>query len=1068
MVTISVPGIGFINSINVTHNQGATIDLPERAGITDVSSIKEIKKTVIVIATHDVSVHGYHFGNNYATHDGWFVLPSTALGKDYVAVGYVHLVLDNDLTFFSEFVVTAIEDNTSVYIKGQIELSMTLQQYESYQFVSDSVNLRDITGMSIKADKPISVMSGHQCAFVPVNVSSCDYLMEHLPPVSILGHHYILAPFLGRTSGFIYRVVSTSPGTTHVSLSGETISLSSGEFHEDDIVTSDEVVTVMADKPIMVVQYAKGRNSDGVGDPFMVVIPSTHSFSKNVIFPIGNLLHDEQQHYISIITPECDSKNSFNLDGMPLSTQSTSSLQTSDGAFCVLRTSVSRTTSFHSVTHPSASVIVLVYGFSPRTESYCFVGRYQVINVPPTMPSGVDGSDDSLWMRFVFTFPHNVLSQIPLVFITTEVNRPVMVSVSVPGIGFIKSTNVTQNQGATLDLPDIANSSSIKETNSTVIVIATDDVHVYGSYGGKGGNDGWFVLPTTALGIDYVAVGYNPNSNRYFSEFVVTAIEDNTSVYIIGQIELSVTLQQYESYQFVSDRVNQPDITGMSIKSGKPVSVMSGHQCAGLLNEGGCDYVMEHLPPVSILGHHYILAPFLGRTSGFVYRVVSTSPDTTNVSLSGETISLSSGEFYEGDIVTSDEVVTVMADKPIMVVQYAKGFSSDRFGDPFMIVIPSTQRFSNNVTFPSGTLWYSDQQHYISIITPECDSVNSFNLNGLPLSTQSLSSLQSADGAYCVLRTQIGTGFHSVTHPSASFIVLVYGFANFESYGFVARYQVHTDGVDVAVSTTTNGISLETPISTTSSTLLTSVIPATTTSTTSSTILTSIIPGCLSFDKISNGTVVPIKDLYNFGDSVTVFCRQGFELLGDETLVCLTSGYWHGKIPRCSLKTEATTTITNDSMNTVIIASAASVGGVVLVIILVVVLIRYCKRNNAHESDAAPPVYYATHIPAISDLTNQDVPYVNNEEGNNNTGYLSIDPDNVAERSPGSNAPETEADLPVHYITRVPSISDSTYEDIPTANNEEGNENTGYLSINPDNETERSPHNYQGLYAVVQ
>ncbi|XP_072013765.1 IgGFc-binding protein-like [Amphiura filiformis] len=589
--------------------------------------------------------------------------------------------------------------------------------------------------------------------------------------------------------------------------------------------------------------------------------------------------------------------------------------------------------------------------------------------------TGVLGNDDSLWMRFVFTFPYSYTGQIPRVYITTEVNHPVMVSVSVPGIGFITSTYVTQNQGAAFNLTNdagITDSSSIKEPNKTVIVTSTDNVSVHGYYVGyfPASHDGWFVLPTTALGNDYVAVGYDQRGiSLIFSEFVVTAIEDNTKVYIKGQIELSVTLQQYESYQFVSDHVNQPDITGMSIKADKLISVMSGHQCAYVpANVSGCDYLMEHIPPVSTLGHQYILAPFLGRTSGFVYRVVSTSPGTTNVSLSGETISLSSGEFYEGDFVTSDEVLMVIADKPIMVVQYAKGGRTDGVaGDAFMVVIPSTQRFSNNVTFPSGTLVNGNEQHYISIITAGCDSINSFNLDGLPLSTQNISSLQSANGAYCVLRTLINGGFHSVTHPSASFLVLVYGFGKFESYAFVAKYRVHTDSMDVAVSTPTNAISL----------------------------------GCLSFEKSSMGTLVPSKDLYNFGDSVTVYCRQGFDLLGDETLVCLSSGYWHGEIPRCSLNMLKTTQdSTNGSTNTLIIVSASSVGGVVLLIILVVILMCYCKRSHASTSDAAPPVYYASNIQAISGLRNQGIPDANNEEGNDNAAYLSIDPATTAKGSP--------------------------------------------------------------------
>ncbi|XP_072021693.1 IgGFc-binding protein-like [Amphiura filiformis] len=381
-----------------------------------------------------------------------------------------------------------------------------------------------------------------------------------------------------------------------------------------------------------------------------------------------------------------------------------------------------------------------------------------------------------------------------------------MVSVSVPGIGFIHVTNVTQDQGATIYLPreaGIRNPSSVKETKKTVIVIATENVSVHGYYfeiGTASSTDAWFILPTIALGGDYIAVGYHSathGSRNHFSEFVVTAIEDNTTVYITGQRELSMTLQRYESYQFVSDGVDLTDVTGMYINTDKPVSVMSGHQCAKVpVNEVGCDYLMEHLPPLTILGHHYILSPFLGRTSGYIYRVVSVSPGTTHMSLSGESISLSNGEIYEGNVVTSNEVLIIMVDKPVMVVQYAKGSSTDGFGDPFMVVIPSIQKFSNNVTFPS---FGRDQlQHYISIITPGCDSITLFNLDGLPLNN--VNWLQSSHGEFCILRSSVNSGFHSVTHPSASFLVLVYGFGPSVSYGFVARCQFHTEGESIVMS----------------------------------------------------------------------------------------------------------------------------------------------------------------------------------------------------------------------------------------------------------------------------
>ncbi|XP_072029671.1 IgGFc-binding protein-like [Amphiura filiformis] len=275
-----------------------------------------------------------------------------------------------------------------------------------------------------------------------------------------------------------------------------------------------------------------------------------------------------------------------------------------------------------------------------------------------------------------------------------------------------------------------------------------------------------------------------------------------------------VTLQQYESYQFV-DHTNDDDtdVTGMFISADNPISVMSGHQCATVLaitSSDGCDYLMENLPPLSSLGNHYILAPFLGRTSGYVFRVVATTystriliSDTSHVTT---TITLSAGSFYEGDVGTADKVLMITADKPIMVAQYAK--AAEPYG-PLMVVIPSIPNFSDNVTFPVPASITSNPKYYISIIS-ECVNFNSFNMDNRRLNTKVISMLQAPDERFCILRTEVSPGPHSVTHPSASFLVLIYGFAKTVAYGYVAGYNIDTENTGDAAVTTDRSIVTDT------------------------------------------------------------------------------------------------------------------------------------------------------------------------------------------------------------------------------------------------------------------
>ena len=196
--------------------------------------------------------------------------------------------------------------------RDPVGFEIVLQQYEPYQYAADLNFVRDVTRVFVTANKPISVMSGHQCAFVPVGVLVCDYLMKHIPPISALGSHYVreLPPlsFMGRHTGYIFYVIATVSGMTHITISdGRTIqvSLSVGQFYQGDVNTNHTVITMSADKPVMVSQYAKGGHTDSnegsTGDPFMTVIP-LNAYSNNVTFPVATLPNNPQQSYISIIT----------------------------------------------------------------------------------------------------------------------------------------------------------------------------------------------------------------------------------------------------------------------------------------------------------------------------------------------------------------------------------------------------------------------------------------------------------------------------------------------------------------------------------------------------------------------------------------------------------------------------------------------------------------------------------------------------------------------------------------------------------------------------------------------
>ena len=79
--------------------------------------------------------------------------------------------------------------------------NLTVSQYftEPYSVYTLPSDLnQDLTGYFINSSRPIAVLSGHSCGFVPERVFFCDHMVEQIPPVSELGLTHIVPPIIGR------------------------------------------------------------------------------------------------------------------------------------------------------------------------------------------------------------------------------------------------------------------------------------------------------------------------------------------------------------------------------------------------------------------------------------------------------------------------------------------------------------------------------------------------------------------------------------------------------------------------------------------------------------------------------------------------------------------------------------------------------------------------------------------------------------------------------------------------------------------------------------------------------
>ena len=198
------------------------------------------------------------------------------------------------------------------------------------------------------------------------------------------------------------------------------------------------------------------------------------------------------------------------------------------------------------------------------------------------------------------------------------------------------------------------------------------------------------------------------------------------------------------------------------------------------------------MPAVKDIGREYILAPFPDRTSGYKYRVIGTSPQTSHIEISdgsnSTNVDLEAGEFYEGDV-SSGAIVRAISDQPVYIAQYMKVYYSDRRGNPSMVILPAYEMFGQNVTFSVFEAGW-DWGYYISV-TIKCKFLDELTFD----EDQSMATwdiLRSSDNEMCVSRGPVTASAHSVGHPSSDAVLylMVTGHHPAGSYAYSAGYDL--------------------------------------------------------------------------------------------------------------------------------------------------------------------------------------------------------------------------------------------------------------------------------------
>ena len=317
--SIEAPVTGYHRNGNVTERSRIVEKFP--VALTGISySFSNAQNNAykegiyIKVTSRQVSVVGESKGDYNI--DTFFALPIEDLHLDeYVYYGVsVSSFTDAD----GSVVVVGSEDSTmltiTVPVTAKIKINNTTPWSEivpnmnhSYtinrlQIVYIAAFTSNLIGTRVVTNKPVSVFSGHECAWVPEWVQfSCDHLMEQMLPIDLWGTVHYVVPLASRRQYTITIVAAYDHTIVEMRCTNaESINLNAGRS-VSRILSNQEFCALHSNNKVLVTQFSHG-NSDRQGDPMMTLIPATTHYTNSIT---SSTIHDpiesSYRHYVNII-----------------------------------------------------------------------------------------------------------------------------------------------------------------------------------------------------------------------------------------------------------------------------------------------------------------------------------------------------------------------------------------------------------------------------------------------------------------------------------------------------------------------------------------------------------------------------------------------------------------------------------------------------------------------------------------------------------------------------------------------------------------------------------------------
>lgn len=321
--------------------------------------------------------------------------------------------------------------------------------------------------------------------------------------------------------------------------------------------------------------------------------------------------------------------------------------------------------------------------------------------------------------------------------------------------------------------------------NKAVYIKSTSNVSIIALNYKSASADASLLYPVKSLGQEHIIFGYPSDISK--NEALIIATRDSSIIVINKRFTTSkeksdtIHLNKGESYFFTRPW----DISGVMINSNRPIAVFSGSGCADIPYRPKqriccCDHLYEQIPPTTAWGKTFITVPYKTRKAD-LFRFIA-GRDTCKISMNGKyAFTIAPGKSKDTLLSYSTKI---NSSNRLLIAQMSNGQQFDNVdSDPFYILVSPIEQSINYVTFDAFTARVI-RKYYVNVVLKKND-LKTFFLDGDSTHRQHFVPLE-GDSSFVTAQIDIARGRHNMKCGGDGFNAYVYGYGEYESFGYNA------------------------------------------------------------------------------------------------------------------------------------------------------------------------------------------------------------------------------------------------------------------------------------------